>query len=474
MGWGSRPPLEPTLLSGLAASARRILQLAWPAFIGQSAVLAFAIIDTLLVARASPTDLAALAVGSAAYITVFIGLMGVVIALAPIVGQLYGAGRVQEAGRQVHQAVWLAIGLSIIGSTLLALPYPFLALARAGPELGAKVQGYLLALAFSLPASLLFTVYRGFNTAISRPKAVMKLQLAGLAIKIPLSTALVFGWPAVGLPALGVVGCGIATAVAMWSQALAALWMLRRDASYAPFELLGRGLDRPQWPALKEQLRLGIPMGASIMVEVTGFAFMAIFIARLGTTPVAAHQLAVNVVSVLFMLPLAFGNATSTLVAQRIGAADPIDARRLAWHGLTLACVVALVLGSAVFALRAQVLGLYTSDAAILAAALPLVAWLTVFHLADALQIMAAFVLRAYKIVTVPMCIYVAALWGVGLGGGYLLAFNVSGNVPAWLQGARGYWAASTTGLLLAGVALTALLAWVLNKSASQERRSRD
>lgn len=456
--------------AGLAATTRRILPLAWPVFVGQLSVLAFGTIDTLFVARASATDLAALAVGGAAYITVFIGFMGVVLALSPIVGQLHGAGRSHEAGHEVHQALWLALALSLVGSGLLAFPAPFLALARSGPEVAEKVRGYLLALALSLPASLVFTVYRAFNTAVSRPKAVMVLQLGGLLLKIPLSWALVFGVPALGLPAMGVVGCGIATCIAMWAQVLAAAVQLRRDPFYARFQVTGHGLRRPQRAALVVMLRLGVPIGLSILVEVTGFAFMALFISRLGTTPVAGHQIAGNLVSLLFMMPLALANATGTLVAQRIGAGDSRDARQLGWHGLQLGCLVAAVMGGGVFLLRQPVLGLYTQDPAVLAAALPLVAWLALFHVADAAQTIAAFVLRAYKIATVPVLIYVGALWGVGLGGGYTLAFETNAALPAGLHGAPGFWFAATCGLVLAALALCAFMAWATRLHGRQAR----
>lgn len=441
-------------------SARHIAPLAWPVFIGQISVLAFGTVDTLLVARASANDLAALAVGGSAYITIFIGFMGVLMALSPIVGQLHGAQRPAEAGRQVHQALWIAAALAVAGCALLAFPYPFLALSQVSPEVAEKVRGYLMALAFSMPASLLFTLYRGFNTAVGRPKAVMALQVGALLLKLPLTAALVFGVPALGVPALGVLGCGIATAVAMWAQVLAAWLVVRRDTFYEPFQLFGHGLHRPDGPALRLHLKLGLPLGGGILVEVTGFSFMAIFIARLGTTPVAGHQIAVNLVSLLFMMPLAVANATSTLVALRIGAQQPDAARRLGWHGLVLGCSVAAVMGGLMFFAREPVLGLYTRDPLVIAAALPLLAWVAIFHVADAAQTIAAFVLRAYKITGVPMAIYVAALWGVGLGGGYTLAFNLPGNVPAALQGARGFWFASTAGLVLAGGALSAFLLW--------------
>ena len=204
-----------------------------------------------------------------------------------------------------------------------------MALARMDPELEARVRSYLLALAFALPAALLFAAYRGFNTAVSRPKAVMALQLCGLGLKLPLSMALIQGVPAIGVPAFGVVGGGIATAVAMWLQLAAAFWVLRRDSFYTPFELRGRGLHAPDLKALKTQLRLGVPMGMSILIEVSGFSLMAVFIARLGTTAVAGHQIAANLVSILFMLPLALSSAISTLVAQHLGAQDGAGARRI-------------------------------------------------------------------------------------------------------------------------------------------------
>ena len=452
--------------AALLDSARHILPLAWPVFVAQLAVVAFGTVDTVLVARYAAVDLAALAVGMAAYITVFVGFMGAVLAVGPIAGQLFGARRLHDAGAQLHQAVWIAIGLSVIGSTLLVFPYPFLALSEASPQVEAKVRDYLMALAFSLPASLLFAAYRGFNNAVSRPKAVMVIQVAGLVLKVPLSIALIYGVPALRIPELGVFGCGIATGIAMWAQVLVALWWLHRDAFYRPFDLGRGGLRAPDPAALRAQLKLGIPMGLSILLEVTAFALMAIFIARLGATAVAGHQLAVNLVSLLYMLPLAMANAAGVLVAQRIGAGDARGARRLGWHGMQIGVAISALLGAAVYLLRESVLRLYTPDATVVAAALPLLAWVALFHTTDAAQTIAGFVLRSYRIATLPMVIVAVCMWGVGLGGGYALAFNVTGLTPPAFVGARGFWVGATSGLVLAALALGGLLAVVLNRSA--------
>jgi MATE family multidrug resistance protein len=453
---------------GLIDSARRIVPLAWPVFVGQVAVLAFSTVDTVMVARYSALDLAALAVGAAAYITIFVGFMGVVLAVGPIAGQLFGAKKSTQAGAQLHQAVWVALGLSALGIALLLMPHPFLHTAQAKPEVAERVRAYLGHLAIALPPALVFQAFRGFNTAVSRPKVVMTLQLLALALKVPLNALFIYGMPAWHVPAMGAAGCGLASAIAMWVQLLLAWWVLRRDPFYAPFGLQVTRLNPPHWPSLKEQLRLGIPMGLSILIEVTGFTFMAIFISRLGTTDVAGHQLAANLVSLMFMMPLAIGNATSTLVAQSLGAEERAQARRLGWHGLQFGALVAAVVGSTVYLLREPVLGAYTGNPVIVAAAMPLLAFVAIFHVADATQTIASFVMRAYRVATAPMVIYAVALWGVGLGGGYVVAFNVTGLTPEPLLGAQGFWAASVTGLVLSGVGLCALMAWVLNQRGAR------
>jgi MATE family multidrug resistance protein len=182
--------------------------------------------------------------------------------------------------------------------------------------------------------------------------------------------------------------------------------------------------------------------------------------------PVAGHQIAINLVSLMFMLPLAIANASTTLVAQQIGAGALAQARRLGWHGVALGAGLAAVLGTVVYLGRLPVLHMYTADEAVIAAAMPLLAWLALFHVADAVQTVVAFVLRAWRIATAPMFIYAGALWGVGIGGGYTLAFNLGGWAPQPLQGATGFWTAATAGLVVAGTFLAGLMHVVLRQRA--------
>lgn len=418
--------------------------------VGQLAVMMFSTVDTLMMGRVGPQDLAGLAVGSAAYVSIFVGLMGIVLAVGPIAGRQFGAGDLPGSGRSFVQAQWLALLLCVPGSLALYFPDPFIWLAQLDAAQADKVRAYTRPEAMALPAALLFASFRGFSTAVSRPKAVMALQLTGLAAKVPLNAVLVFGLGPV--PALGVAGCGWATALAMTAQALAALALLRRDPFYAAFRIPRLWQTRPEAGELWRLLRLGGPMGGSILVEVTGFTFMAFFVARLGDTPVAGHQIAVNLVAMMFMIALALATAAGTLVAQHLGAGDKRAARIVGRHAMLLATLVAASVGAVVAWARAPIIGLYTDNAATAAAALPLLVWVWFFHLGDALQTVAAYVLRAYQVATLPMIIYVVALWGLGIGGGYLLAFGPQG------AGAVGFWQAATAGLLTAAGLLCGLL----------------
>jgi multidrug resistance protein, MATE family len=438
-----RPALHPT---------RQIAALAWPILVGQLAVIANGVIDTAMTARFSATDLAALALGASIYVSVFVGLGGVLQALAPSVGQLFGAGRVREVGYEIKQGSWLAFFLCCVGSVVLVFPQPFLTLAQASPELTEKATLYLQILALALPATLGFRIYSALNTAIARPTMVMAIQLAGLALKVPLNALFIFG--GLGLPAFGGPGAAIATSLIAWLM-LAVSWaILRLAPAYRQFGLFGTGWVAPHWAAQKPLLQLGVPMGLSYLIEVTAFTFMALFIARLGELAVGGHQITANFATVLYMLPLSIASATGTLVAQAIGAQQLETARRIGNDGIRLAALVSVAIGLVVWFTRETIIRAYSPNPAIIAAALPLFAFISFYQLFDAIQVTAAFVLRAYKIAIVPTIIYALALWGVGLGGGYALGFDRFGLTPPGLRGAAGFWFGNSVSIALVAMGL--------------------
>ena len=443
-----------------------LLRLGWPVLVAQLAVMANSVIDTIMAGRYGTLDLAAVGIGASIYFSVFVALMGVLLALTPIVAQLYGAGRLSDIGEELRQSAWLAAALALVSLVLFAYPDPFLAVARLEPALEAKVRAYLHALAWAVPASLLFRVFYSFSTAISRPRTVMALTLIGLALKVPFNWIFMYG--NLGAPELGSTGCAVATALISWILCALAWAWCRFEPAYAPYGVFARW----SWPnakALGRILSLGLPIGLTFLIDVTGFTFMALFIARLGALYSAAHQIAANLAALTFMLPLALGNAASVVVGQSLGAHRPARARSagLIGIGLGLGCAVAVGLGLFFFA--EPIASLYSGEADLRRAAAGLIAFVAVYHLFDAVQAVAVNVLRGYKRAVVPMLIYAVALWGVGLGGGYAIGLvgidlswlGLSAPMRDWLpagapMGARGFWVAAIASLALASSLVTA------------------
>ncbi len=445
---------------------RKIAGLAWPVLIGQLAIIAFGVIDTAMVGRYSAVDLAALGLGNSIYVSVFLGLTGVVLALQPIAGQLFGARRLTEIGEEARQALWLAVALAVLGFVVMYFPAPLLAISHVPPALYDRTELYLRIAAAGLPAALAFRVYSGLANGIGMPRLVMVLQVTGLTAKIALDYWFIFG--GLGVPPLGGPGCALASTVVNFTLAAIGLVLLARLEVFAPFEIF-RHFCWPNWRRQAGLLKLGLPMGLSFLIEVTSYAFMALFIARFGTTTLAGHQITSNFGAVLYMTPMAIGVATSTLVAHAIGAHRHEEARTLARHGIALACAIGCCYAAISFAMRPWIIAAYTPDAAVVAAAMPLIPIMLVYHLFDTFQTVTSFVLRAYRVAVVPTMIYAVALWGVGLGGGYLLGFNVFGHAPIWLTGARGFWAASAASLAAAGCALFLHLRSISARHAREE-----
>ncbi|MBI5899892.1 MAG: MATE family efflux transporter [Rhodocyclales bacterium] len=436
-------------MSSSRSLPRELLHLAWPVLIAQAAVMATSVIDTLMAGRLSALDLAAVGIGASIYATVFVTAMGVLLALTPVVSHHYGAGRYLEIGADVRQCAWLAVLLSIASFALLKNPDPLLAISHLTPEVESRVRAYLDGVAWAAPGVLFFRVFFGFTTGIGRPRPVMAFNLLGLSLKVPLNAIFMYGH--FGLPALGGAGCGWSTAATAWIMTIAAWLWCRRDADYAPYAVFAR-FDPPRLQALRELLKLGLPMGITFLVDVTAFTFMALFIARLGAATSAAHQIAANVAVFVFMVPLALGNATGVLVGQALGAGESRRARHAGLLGLGVACGIAGATGGMIWFGAGPIARAYTTDLAVAAAATSLLAIVGLYHAVDAVQAVMAQVLRGYKRATAPMLIYAVSLWGVGLGGGYLLALTDSLG-PA--RGAAGFWIAAVASLTLAGAGVT-------------------
>lgn len=434
-------------LSRLREDIPSLLKLAGPLLIGQLAVIAFGVLDTAMTARYSADDLAALAMASAIFISIYVGLTGVISALAPIAGQLFGAKRYKEIGEEVRQATWLALGLTILGCLILLNADYLLQISQVTADIESKARLYLSILAIGLPASMAMRVLMALHNAVSRPTVITVVQLIGLALKLPLNLLFIYG--GLGIEGMGGPGCAVATVVINWFWLLMTLGFVLFDRFYKPFQIFVR-FSWPDWHRIWVLLKLGTPIGFSYLIEVTSFTFMSLFIARLGTTALAGHQIVANMGTVIYMVPLSLSIATMTLVSQSIGADRQERAEEIGWSSVFFTTALCIVIGIAVWVFRMQLLDFYDPPQEVKTFAMPLFLFIAFYQVFDALQVTAAFILRAYRIAFWPMVIYAGSLWGVGLGGGYLMGFNVLGNTPEFLQGANGFWAGNSLSLGLA------------------------
>ncbi|MDR2625336.1 MAG: MATE family efflux transporter [Zoogloeaceae bacterium] len=452
-----RPLSSVFCLLSPAPLIRRIIGLAWPFFVAQIASIGMTVVDTLIVGHHSTAHLAAVTVSGSLYITLILGMSGVLMALGPIIGQHYGAGRTQAIGADIREGFWLAFLLSVIGMGLLAFPRFLLAPAHLAPEIEVIAVDYLRLLALSLPALLGFRVFQATANALGFPAPLMYIGLLETLAHAVIAWALVGGHG--GLPVLGARGAALSQILVNWVSLCLALYLLARHRRFLPFAAFSR-FTLPHWDAQRALLRLGVPMGCSYLVEVSAFTLMAFFIARLGAEAVSAYRIAANISAVTYMLPLALATATAALAAQAIGARDMALARRAICAGQMVGVLAALIVATLLYNLRVPIARLSNPDLQVAMMAAGMMIYIAAYQFFDAIQTIAAFALRASKISFVPLCIHLCCFWGLGLGLGYWLAFCAPNP-----QGAAGFWqalvaATIAAALLLGGLLLVVMRAW--------------
>jgi MATE family multidrug resistance protein len=433
--------------------SRLIVGNAWPMLIAQLVSMGMPVIDTVLLGRFGTEDLAAVAVGGGIYITVILALSGIVQAVSPIGAHLKGAGRDGELAGMLHQGFWLALFLSLPGVLCLLYPDPLLALSSLAPGVDGKAREYLAMLAWGVPASLLYRTFYAFCVAVGQPRPLMSISLVCTLIHGLLASVLVSGgWSSLGSAPLGVVGCGISNALVAHLALVAGMVHMRTSRHLRSYGLF-RDWRRPRVEMQAMLLRLGVPMGFSSFVEISAFTFVALFVAQLGTEVVAGHRVIANLSGVCYMLPFSLGLATLPCVGQAAGARDWKRAGIAALAGLAVAGLVSLPFGAALWFSRTTLIDAYTGDPAVRGVCLSLIAYLAASQVFDAIQTVAAHALRGYKITFAPMLVHVVAFWGVGLSGGWWLAFRAPRPM-----GAAGFWLASMLSLVLAAIFLGGLL----------------
>lgn len=428
------------------AEIKRTLQLAIPVVVGMVASFSMNFVDTLMAGRLADKEiaLAGIATGGAIWSAVLMFVLGLLMALQPVVAQLDGAGKRPEGGAAARQGMWIALAVGI----------PFMLYMRAGghllqwmsvdTDIVPTAVEYMDALSFGAPAICLMLMLRFFSEGSGNTRPTMYMGLLGVLLNVPLNYILMFG--KLGLPPLGAQGCGIATAIVIWAQLLMMFLYVRWQPHFSEFDLFGRW-DWPHWPSIARLVGIGLPIGTGIFVEGSLFIGAALLIARLGPLPASAHLIAINYSALMFMVPLGLASAVTTRVGNALGRGQPEAARYAGLIGLLLVLCTQTLSAATMLLAPEFIVRIYTSDAAITQIAVSLLFYSAIFQYSDGVQICAAGALRGLKDTLVPMFINIFSYLLIGLSVGYYLTFNRA-------MGPAGMWIGMITGLSFGAVLL--------------------
>jgi MATE family multidrug resistance protein len=408
-----------------------LLRLAGPLIAAQLAQLSMGFVDAVMAGRLSARDLAAVGLGASILWPVCAAWATVLIAVSPSVAQLHGAGGRERIGHTVRQGLWLAALMSV--GAFFSLRYSPIVLEFAGipSELLPVTTGFLRAIAWGTPGLCLFQVLRSYSEGISMTRPVMYTSIAALAGNIAGNYIFMYG--KLGMPRLGAVGCGVASAIVMWMGPAVLLVYILTHKAYEPDGILSR-FERPHWPEIRALARIGVPMSVGLFVEASLLAAVALVMGELGTAVVAGHQIALSVVSLTSMIPTGLALAITVRVGQAAGRGDLESARVAGLTGIALAGAFMAISALCILAFPNAIAGIYTADPAARQMGVTLLFMVAVFQISDGLQLAAAGALRGLKDTTSPVIVTFVAYCIIALPLGYTLGIVYGGGGSAiWL-----------------------------------------
>jgi MATE family multidrug resistance protein len=408
--------------------------------------MSMGLVDTIMVGRLGPAAIAATGMGSGVFTAIMIFGAGLMLGVDALVSRAAGAARFDDCLRWLHQGVILALLVS--PAIMLVTWLAFITIDAWGlnPQIAVLAKPYLEVIALSAFPLMLYAAFRRYLQGMHVVRPVMYALVSANLVNAAANAILIYG--RFGAPALGVTGSAWSTCIARLYMAAFLYLAIRREHRR-------RGAAHPHVPfmldieRLRRLVALGAPAASQITLEVGVFALATALAARLDAVSSASHQIALNIVSVVFMVPLGLASAGAVRVGHAVGARDVRRARRAGWTALVLGGAVMIVLGLMLFLFPVPMLTVFTTDARVLEIGSRLLAIAAAFQLFDGTQAVTTGVLRGIGDTRTPMTMNVIGHWGLGLPVGYALCFRF-----AW--GVTGLWIGLSIGLIFCAVALTA------------------
>lgn len=436
---------------------KQLCALTAPILITQLAQIGMATIDTIMSGRVGTPDLAAIAIGSSLWTPIWLFVAGVMVAFTPQVAQLVGANQEDKVANILGSAVVLGLVLGGITGGLLFSFGPLLSYLLPDPNSAQLMRDYVQAVAWGLPAAAGFLALRFHAEALNQPAAVTLIMLTGLVLNIPANAIFIYGW--LGIEPMGGAGCGYGTSLVFHFLFIAMLLDCYKKR-LPPEQRKLRTFFTAHTSPIISLIALGFPIGAAIFFEVSFFSVIALFLTPLGTDVVAGHQIAINMSSLTFMVPLSVGMAITVMVGQQLGRDNPQAAAHISWLGVRVNLTLAVINASVIFLLSPYIAQLYSTDPKVVEIGASLLIFAAFFQFSDAIQIAAAGALRGYQDTLIVMIITFFAYWLCGLGLGYFLTFQ-----PPTPLGAKGFWIGIIVGLTAAAAMLSYRLYRVSQKA---------
>jgi MATE family multidrug resistance protein len=434
---------EPTNVRG---EIRAMLRIAGPLVAAELGWMLQGVIDTMMVGRLpySAAAIGGTAIANMLFYSTVIFIEGLLMGMDPLVAQAFGAKRNEDCHRTLFGGLWLILPLAPMQMLLVWNALPWNRAYGVDPAVMVQAREFMIALVWSSLPLLVYFVLRHYLQAMNHVHIVMFTLVTANLVNWLFNWLLIYGHG--GFPAMGVRGSGWATVIARVYMAVVLagylLWVNHRDH----MQIFAVARERA-YKVVRAILRYGIPSGVQIELELAVFFISAVWIGTLGALPIAAHQVALNVVAMTYMVPLGIGAAAAVRVGQAIGRRDPAGARRAGWVAIFMGAGFMALCGIALVAMPHAIARAFSDNEQVVVAAVSLLQIGAIFQLFDGIQIVSSGSLRGAGVTRIPMFTVLFAYWSAGLPVGYWLCFHAG-----W--GARGLWVGFCIALTIVGVVL--------------------
>lgn len=444
------------------------LSLFLPLFMGQLAATSMGVVDTVMAGAAGTLELSGVAIGSSIFWPSELFVVGMALAIHPLIANLVGNGQLYKVALRMQVATVCTLACAaIIGVIIMLVPLVYRMFPSVDQDMVNIGQGYLIAVGLAMPGFAMFNVLRAYWEGLGKTGPTLMFGCMALVLNIPLNYIFIFGH--LGMPALGGVGCGVATALSIYFTVIGMLFYVKKSPAFAKVRIYQKW-EPMSWSQCWSFLKLSLPLGIAGMIETLCFSLVAIMLSPFGPVVVASHTIAMNVSGLLAIVPIALSSTASIEVGEAMGTNSWSHARKRALSSTSLAVAFYVIGASVLFFMGEQIAALYSDDADVLLLAPVLMMYCVVFFFPETLQVMAIGILRGLKDSRTIFLITIVAYWIVGMPIGYSLGYGYLGDA---LEGAEGFWLGFIFSLTCASVLLGGRLLYLFIKEKNPDTTAR-